>query len=129
MMPDFERCVRAIAASILDRQAGLSEDETSRAIATFLLQTHAAMPDHLRIAIRWATLVFDGYAFLRLAKPFHTLGIKGQRAQIERWENAGIGPARSVITFYRTLATYAYYAVQYEDAEERTGLFEPAYCP
>lgn len=119
MRLSFDGAVRSLAAgmaasTILPNNEAPSGEE----VAKFLLATHARMPDHLRLAVRCATLALDAWPLPTSRQPFHRLPPIARNEQIARWEMSRIGPIRSVMTFYRRLATYAVWAAHYEEQRE-----------
>lgn len=114
-MLDFERCVTAIAEVVAHAEA--DAPDAHHEVAAYLLATHRRMPDHLRLGLRAATLIFDATSLATAGKPFHRLDLRRRSRQVERWGLSRIGPQRSLVAFYRTLGTYAAYAIGYEGRE------------
>jgi hypothetical protein len=118
MRLSFEGAVRSMAAAmtasaIRPGDAQPSSDE----VAAFLLATHERMPDHLRLAVRWATLLLDAWPIPTSRLPFHRLPAAARDGQVSKWQASRLGPVRSIMTFYGRLATYAVWAAHYEQRE------------
>lgn len=127
MTPDFERCVRALAETMVE-PAALAPDHDAAVtrIADFMLATHAGMPDYLRLAFRILTLVFDAWAYGSAGKPFHQAGRSQRLAQVAAWEASRLTPRRALVVFYRTFATYGVYCERYERADAAVAQGRPA---
>ena len=112
MGPDFAACVRSLSATLLAEQSVLPVTEQEKeAVADHLLSTTVRMPDHLRLALRMATLFFDALAYPVSGRPFHKLGLTRQQAQLRRLDRLPIGPIRSLTGFYRTLSVHALWSL------------------
>jgi hypothetical protein len=119
MRLSFDGAVRSLAVGMAARAISPNSEQSSdEEVAAFLLAIHARMPDHLRLAIRCATLALDAWPLATSKRPFHRLPPIMRNAQIARWERSRLGPIRSVMTFYRRLATYAVWAAHYEEHRE-----------
>jgi hypothetical protein len=119
MFPSFEKCVGAIADTLV-RQEMQSADRAQDAgtIATFLLASHARMPDHLRLAFRVLTLVFDSWSYPTAGKPFHQLSVPRRLDQVSRWGASRLQFRHALITFFRTLTTFGLYSEIYKQDYE-----------
>ena len=119
MRLSFDGAVRSLAVGMAASAISPNNEQSSGGeVAAFLLATHARMPDHLRLAIRCATLALDAWPLPTSRRPFHRLPPITRNEQIAQWEKSRIGPIRSVMTFYRRLVTYAVWAAYYEEQRE-----------
>ncbi len=111
MLPDFEKCVGAIADALVKQERQLGEQGGDpRQVASYLLATHAQMPDYLRIVFRVLTIAFDAWSYPRNGVPFHRLGIEGRLAQLERWDCSRLQSRRALVNFYRTFTVFGLYS-------------------
>ncbi len=77
-----ERCASA--------EAGPAQAYES--VARFLLNTHAAMPDYLRLPLKSLTLVFGLSALATAGRPFHRLSHERRARQVRAWKESALGP-------------------------------------
>ncbi|WP_313807416.1 hypothetical protein [Sphingobium sp.] len=98
MLPDFAATVRALAATVAEREKGVPG--SPEAASEFILASFAAMPSYLRPPMRAATLFFDVWSMPWRGVPFHRLPAARRRAQVEAWERSAMGPARMLMSFY-----------------------------
>ncbi len=114
MLPSFEKCVAAIAETVLWQEAHSTRhaDKVGN-VTEFLLATHSNMPDYLRLAFRIATLAFDAWSYPFTGKPFHAMDIGRRGKQIEVWKSSRLQFRQGLIGFYRTLATFGLYSEIY----------------
>jgi hypothetical protein len=113
MLPSFEKTVRAIADTLVQQDPAPADASRGELIATFLLASHARMPDYLRLAIRLLTLFFDASSYPITGRPFHKLGFARRASQFDRWDRSRLKFRQSFTTFYRTLATFGLYSDLY----------------
>jgi len=107
MLLSFEKCLGAMAETVVRREAPeFSDDRHAYAVTRFLLTTHSKMPDYLRCAFYVLTLFFDGWSYPRHGRPFHRLSSDERARQMERWVSSRLAFGRSLITFYWTMATF-----------------------
>lgn len=103
----------ALAYSVArERCARPGDDLPGRAnrAAAFVEAQVARSPQHMGPALRVATLVFDGWPLLRLARPFHDLPHEARLAQIVAWREARLAPRRDLMRFYESLVVFCWYA-------------------
>lgn len=112
MLPNFDRTVRAIADTLV-RQAPSPNAARREMIGSFLLASHARMPDYLRLGIRVLTLVFDAWPYATTGRPFHALSFDRRVRELDRWGRSRLKFRQSLTTFYRTLATFGLYSDLY----------------
>jgi hypothetical protein len=113
-LPNFERSVRALTdVAIHDRPGPIPSVDIADDVARFVLQVHARMPDHLRLALRLLTLLFDAWPYPTTGRPFHALDRAQRRARVRTWEQSRLGVRRSLIAFYKSFAIYGLYAELY----------------
>lgn len=124
LLPSFERSVRALAdAAIHDHPGSGARPAIADAVARFVLQVHAHMPDYLRLSLRILTLLFDAWPYPTSGRPFHALDRAQRQARIHAWESSRLEARRSLMAFYRSFAVYGLYAELYsaETPAERPG--------
>jgi hypothetical protein len=116
MFLSFDATVSALAESIIrERCAGTDADRSAAhlPVASFLLDTHARMPDYLRLPLQCLTLGFDAWALLSTGRPFHRLPHDRRWRQIRAWKESALGFRRDLIKFYETLAVFGWYSELY----------------
>jgi hypothetical protein len=116
MILSFAATVSALAESIIQERCVSTDPVRSAAhlpVATFLLDTQARMPDHLRLPLRCLTLGFDAWALLSTGRPFHLLPHDCRWRQIRAWKGSALGVRRDLIKFYETLAVFGWYSELY----------------
>lgn len=113
MLLSFPGTVSALAASIIRERCGVGEEPLGPPVAVFLLQTHARMPDYLRLPLTCLTLAFDASALLRSGRPFHRLSHERRWRQIEAWRTSTLAFRRDLVRFYETLAIFGCYSERY----------------
>lgn len=109
MLPNFEKAVRAIADTLVEQGPLPASAARREVVASFLLASHARMPDYLRIGILLLTLIFDAWSYPTSGRPFHRLALNRRIRQIAYWEGSRLKVQRSLAGFYRTLATFGLY--------------------
>jgi hypothetical protein len=115
MLLSFDKCIEAIAETLVTREFPLSRQaEKSGDIAAFLLEVHSRMPDYLRLVFRILTLVFDAWPYPMTGKPFHRLSLARRSDQLDRWEHSRLQSRHGLIAFYRTLAIFGLYSELYK---------------
>jgi hypothetical protein len=115
MLPSFEKCVGAMADTLVwQEQPSFGQAAQAEKIATFLLESHARMPDHLRVAFRILTFVFDSWPYPLTGRPFHALSLSHRTAQVGQWTNSRFQFRHALITFFRTLTVFGLYAETYK---------------
>jgi len=82
-------------------------------VAHFLLQTHARIPDYLRLPLRVLTLAFDAWGVVTAGRPFHRLPLEARRRQVAAWKGSRLGFRRDLIKFFETLAVFGIYSERY----------------
>lgn len=119
MFPNFEKCVTALADTLILQEKSTTDHlESVRAVSLFVLSAHANMPDYLRLIFRILTLIFDLWPCVVTGKPFHALSLARRIDQIRRWESSRLQFRSGLITFYRALTTFRfYYEVYRQDYE------------
>lgn len=109
--PHFEQAIWALAdAMIHDRRVPAGRSDLAVPVASYLLQVHAGMPDHLRLAFRLLTLLFDAWTYPATARPFHMLDLAERQRSIQAWEGSRLEVRRGLMTFYRSFAIYGLYS-------------------
>lgn len=104
---NFEKCVRAIAETMAQQDPiKTAPERTVASVGTFLMATHARMPDYMRLGSWILVMTFDAWPYVTSGRPFHCLNHKQRNRQIERWEHSRLGLRRSLVTFFRTLVTF-----------------------
>ena len=119
MLPSFEKCVDAIADTLIRQEMAPAEHADSvRITATFLLATHRKMPDYLRLIFRILTLIFDAWSYPTTGKPFHRLSLARRMDQVTHWDKSRLQFRHALIAFFRTLTTFAFYSEIYKQDYE-----------
>ncbi|MEP6828366.1 MAG: hypothetical protein ABJA10_09865 [Aestuariivirga sp.] len=114
MRPDFEKCVAAIADTIVRSDVPNFNNLASiGAVTQFLLKTHANMPDYLRIAFRILTLIFDAWPLATSGVTFHALDVASRSHQILSWKKSRLRPCSGLMTFYGSLTVFSFYSELY----------------
>lgn len=106
-MPLFTRTVTALVDVL--RPPGVAEPPD--AVARFVLDQHARMPDYFRLGVRLLTIAFA----LSWLQPFPRLTFDARARRVARWRNSRFGPCRTLIKFYESLAAFGW-ASMYEPA-------------
>jgi hypothetical protein len=115
MRPNFEKCVRAIADTLIRQEMpSVQQLNETAAVAAFLLESHARMPDYLRVVFKCLTVVFDCWPCLLTGKPFHAQSYSRRLDQINRWGASRLQFRNTLITFFKTLTTFGLYANIYK---------------
>lgn len=115
VLPDFEKCVGAIADTMVRQETRLSgRAGNTRTVAAYLLAAHSKMPDYLRFAFRILTIIFDAWSYPRSGVPFHRLSLEGRLAQLHRWEHSRLQFRHALVGFYRTFTVFGLYSELYE---------------
>lgn len=115
MHPTFVAAVSALVYSIVAERCGDRGDGAAfphNRIVRAVLAQHAALPDHVRLPLAWLTLALDASSLLTTARPFHALEPARRWRRIERWRESRLGPLRSLVRFYESLAVFGWYAEQ-----------------
>ena len=112
--PSFEKCVGAIAETMIGQQAPWPSKESGKIVTGFLLETHSKMPDYLRLAFRVLVVVFDMWSYPASGKPFHRLDIARRTRQLDGWEHSRLGSQRTLIVFFRALTTFGLFSEIYK---------------
>jgi hypothetical protein len=110
----FQRVVLAIAETLVHHHGGGGTVQTA-AVASFLIGTHARIPDYLRLPLMVLTLAFDAWGVPTAGRPFHRLPLQARAKQIETWRRSRIGPRRDLIKFFETLAIFGIYSDKYPE--------------
>lgn len=106
-LPSFEKCVRAIASTIIaERTSSEPSDANVDTVSAFLIATHSKMPDYIKVGFHALVLIFDGLPFLTTGKPFHQLDFVRREDRLHGWEQSHIGAKRSLIAFYRSMVLF-----------------------
>lgn len=117
MLLNFESTVSALTESLVREQCAANtasgESRSCEPVARFLLETHARMPDYLRLPLRGLTLGFDAWALPSAGRPFHRLPHERRWRQIRAWKGSALGFRRDLIKFYETLAVFGWYSELY----------------
>ncbi len=120
--PSFEKCVRAIVNILLRQELpSARQSENVESIVTYVLATHAGMPDYLRLAFRILTVVFDAWPYPATGKPFHRLSSDRREDQVNRWRSSRLQIRSGLIAFYRTFTIFGVYSEIYEQDVECEG--------
>jgi hypothetical protein len=114
MVLSFDATVAALTASIIRERCGAAGDGSGQQhVVRFLLDTHARMPDYLRLPFRGLTLAFDAAALPFAGRPFHRLPHERRWRQIRAWRTSTLGVRRDLVKFYETLAVFGWYSERY----------------
>jgi hypothetical protein len=116
MTSSFAATVSALAESIIRERCAGTYSGTANAhepVARFLLETHARMPDYLRLPFMGLTLIFNLWALPSAGRTFHRLPHEERWRQIRAWKASSLGLRRDLIKFYETLAVFGWYAEIY----------------
>ncbi|NWH09393.1 MAG: hypothetical protein HXY22_12250 [Alphaproteobacteria bacterium] len=126
MLLSFQETVRALAETLVSQEWGHDvSPQISERVALYVLATHARMPDYLRVAFRFLTLLFDASSLLFRGKPFHRLSFAQRVAQIAWWERSFLQFAASFIAFHRTFTTFGFYSEVFGRDFVRRGRHDP----
>jgi len=110
----FDRAVLALADTFVHSSGeGGGEPVDPVPVARFLLQTHARIPDYLRLPLRVLTLAFDAWGVVTAGHPFHRLPLDARRRQVATWKGSRLGFRRDLIKFFETLAVFGVYSERY----------------
>jgi hypothetical protein len=111
----FDRVVLALADTFVHSSGsgGSGEPVDPVPVARFLLQTHARIPDYLRLPLRVLTLVFDAWGVITAGRPFHRLPLEARRRQVAAWKGSRLGFRRDLIKFFEALAVFGIYSERY----------------
>ena len=99
-MPLFTRTVIALVDVL--RPPGVAAPP--EAAARFVVEQHARMPDYFRLGVRMLTIAFA----LSWLRPFHRLTPSARARRIARWRSSRLGPCRTLIKFYESLAAFGW---------------------
>lgn len=111
MLPNVDKCIEALADTLVCLERSESNVRIHLpAITSFLLATHARMPDYLRIAFRILTFVFDAWPLATKGKAFHHLDLADRLDQVNRWEHSRLAFRQSLVAFYRSLTMFRLYS-------------------
>lgn len=125
MLPDFRATVAALADSFAVDHPDKHRPDTVAAVTRHLLETHRRSPDHIGLAFRCLTLVFDASALAFTGRPFHALDVSARAARIRAWESSRLGFRRDFVVYYRSLATFSLYSEIYRrDFQSGTALHD-----
>ena len=104
--------VSALAYSFCEEAAAGHRDMGApyNDVARFVAREEAAMPDHLRLGVRRATLAFDLASIPREGRRFHRLPQDRRIARLNRWRRSCFSACRDFIRFYQALSIYALYS-------------------
>lgn len=114
-MLNFSATVAALVESLgreIHDGARISSEQFASA-ADYVLETHARMPDYLRLPMRILTLAFDAWSLPLKWRPFHRLTHEQRAAQIRAWKSSRIEARRRLVEFYETLGVFGIYSELY----------------
>jgi len=112
--PSFEKCVAAIAETMIGQQAPWIPNDNGSIVTGFLLESHSKMPDYVRLGFRVVVIGFDIWSFPMSGKPFHLLDSARRIRQLDGWEHSRFGSKRALIVFFRTLTTFGLFSEIYK---------------
>lgn len=116
MSSSFAATVSALAESIIRERCARTYragENAHEPVARFLLETHARMPDYLRLPFRGLTLAFGLWPLPFSGRTFHRLPHEDRWRQIHAWKTSSLGFRRDLIKFYETLVVFGWYAEIY----------------
>lgn len=108
----FDSTVSALTSSIIwERCDGVTMDQSRShdLVARSLLQSHAGMPDYLRMPLKCLTLVFDGWTLPFTGRPFHRLPHERRWRQVLAWRRSTLQFRRELVRFYESLVVFIWY--------------------
>ncbi|WP_270933897.1 hypothetical protein [Falsiroseomonas oryzae] len=87
--------------------------DPSAAVARFLLDVQARMPDYLRLPFRLLTLAFDAAPLPLTGRCFHRLSPERRLQCVDAWKGSRIEARRRLMEFYESLAVFSLYSNLY----------------
>ena len=112
----YPKIIAAICEQLRQRY-GAGDAATSlrcEDVAGQVLKCQAAMPDFLRLGMRFLTWFFDYWGLITSGSRFHRLPAELQRRQLDSWANSHIDVCRNFVRFYASLY---FLIVMEEDAQ------------
>ncbi len=112
----FENTVSALTYSFIRTHGGPAYSPIHNAVARFVLDESRRAPDHLRLALRLATAIFDLSTVPFTGRRFHRLGPERRHRYIAGWASAPLGACRDLIRFYEALVVFGWTSMR-EDGD------------
>jgi hypothetical protein len=111
----FENTVAALCQTLVLElrcdQPGAASPDTART-AEFVLAQCQRVPDFLRPPIRWLTVLFAIWVFVRRGKSFAALPQEIRCQEITAWRQSRLGFRRDFVRFYESLVVLGWYSFQ-----------------
>ena len=113
-MPVSDKFVGALVGALIRENlpSGLAEYAGMEGkVVTVIITQCERLPSHLRFGVRAGTLVLRVHALVSCFRPYHRVSSFRQSRFLRAWSRSRLQPVRQLISFYRSLAMFAWFGL------------------